>query len=251
MSSPLRRINQRHKFSWLRLATWHRRGHRDCGDYPFRSGQIQSVIISLYIPVLPERAYVDIDHLSKAQAMANYRAFRESPGDLRQNNPTWELAVSLVDIEEDVFRKSTSDDATTVDLEIAAAQQRVRAVDAFWSTLEVKGTNASGVNREVALRRAEEMVRDKNAFYARLSMALFGGLALIVPMLIMTLVPSRTTSLVTTSLCVLAVAVALSYFMKTAEAKDVMACTAGYAAVLVVFVGTGETTAAGGQSGTG
>ncbi|KAF2687524.1 hypothetical protein K458DRAFT_415749 [Lentithecium fluviatile CBS 122367] len=68
-------------------------------------------------------------------------------------------------------------------------------------------------------------------------MALGGGLALIVPMLIMVLHPTQVKSLVVTCVFVIAVAVGLAEFMDTAEPKDIIASVAGYAAVLVVFVG--------------
>ena len=69
-------------------------------------------------------------------------------------------------------------------------------------------------------------------------MALFGGVALVAPMLIMRLHPTELTTLLTTSLCVLGVGVVLAWFMKDAAKKDILAATAAYAAVLVVFVGT-------------
>jgi VIT1/CCC1 family predicted Fe2+/Mn2+ transporter len=75
------------------------------------------------------------------------------------------------------------------------------------------------------------------AFLSRFKMALFGGLALIVPMLIMKLHTTLLTQLLTTCLFVLFVAVVLAYFLKGAETKDVLGATAAYAAVLVVFVG--------------
>jgi hypothetical protein len=79
-------------------------------------------------------------------------------------------------------------------------------------------------------------------FSSRLSMALFGGAALIAPMLIMALHQSKLTSLLTTSLFVVAVAVTLAWWMEDATNKDIVGATAAYAAVLVVFVGTGTTT---------
>ncbi|KAH9212884.1 hypothetical protein DL95DRAFT_507848 [Leptodontidium sp. 2 PMI_412] len=92
----------------------------------------------------------------------------------------------------------------------------------------------------------EKVLADKrrtwDAFLSRLYMALFGGWALTAPMLIMTLHQSKITSLVTTSVFVIAVAVALAWFMKDAQAKDIIGATAAYAAVLVVFVGTGTST---------
>lgn len=84
-------------------------------------------------------------------------------------------------------------------------------------------------------RVAEKKQRERLA--ARLIMALFGGLALVAPMLVMTLHPTRLTTLLTTSICIVVVAVALAFYLGDAQPKDVMAATAAYAAVLVVFVG--------------
>jgi hypothetical protein len=91
---------------------------------------------------------------------------------------------------------------------------------------------------------------DKASFPVRHSQS--GGLSLIVPMLIMTLHQTRLTTLLTSSLCIFAVAATLAAAMDTAEPKDIVAATAAYAAVLVVFVGTGGgTTDAGALSGGG
>ena len=78
-------------------------------------------------------------------------------------------------------------------------------------------------------------------FLGRAAMALFGGLALILPMLIMVLHQTRLTTLLTTSFFVLGVGLILAYFMRDADRKDILAATAAYAAVLVVFVGTSGT----------
>jgi hypothetical protein len=75
-------------------------------------------------------------------------------------------------------------------------------------------------------------------FLSRLAMALFGGISLIAPMLIMRLHPTKLTELLTTSIFVLVVGVILAWYMKDAVNKDILAATAAYAAVLVVFVGT-------------
>jgi hypothetical protein len=53
---------------------------------------------------------------------------------------------------------------------------------------------------------------------------------------------SRThTILTTSSIFVIPVAVALAWWMKEADPKDMMVATAGYAAILVVIVGAGTT----------
>ena len=71
----------------------------------------------------------------------------------------------------------------------------------------------------------------------RASIGLLSGLFLIGPMLIMTLYPSRNTSLITTSICTLIFIAFVSLFSKARE-HEVLAIVAAYAAVLVVFVGT-------------
>ena len=75
-------------------------------------------------------------------------------------------------------------------------------------------------------------------FLSRLRMALFGGVSLIVPMLIMKLHATLLTQLVTTSVFIVAVGVGLAWYMRDAQKRDILAATATYAAVLVVFVGT-------------
>jgi hypothetical protein len=75
-------------------------------------------------------------------------------------------------------------------------------------------------------------------FRKRFLIAASSGLALIAPMLIMTLHPTKLTSLLTTSLFVIVVALILARVMDEAQNKDIVAATAAYAAVLVVFVGT-------------
>jgi uncharacterized membrane protein len=57
-------------------------------------------------------------------------------------------------------------------------------------------------------------------------------------MLVMTLHKSRNTSLVTTTISVLLFAIVVAYFARKASPQEVLAATAAYAAVLVVFVGT-------------
>lgn len=78
-------------------------------------------------------------------------------------------------------------------------------------------------------------------FVPRLAMGIFGGLALLVPMMIMVLNPTKLTSLVTTTVCVLFVAMAVAATMDEAKPKDVFAAVAAYTAVLAVFVGTSTT----------
>lgn len=73
-------------------------------------------------------------------------------------------------------------------------------------------------------------------FYGRVGGAVFGGLAFIIPVLIMAIEPSTAKSLVTTSISILFVSIAIAAISKGSW-RDVLGITAAYAAVLIVFVG--------------
>jgi len=64
-----------------------------------------------------------------------------------------------------------------------------------------------------------------------------GGLLLIVPMLVMANIDTKTASLVTTCVAITIFAILVSWFTALGP-NEVLATTAAYAAVLVVFVGT-------------
>lgn len=91
--------------------------------------------------------------------------------------------------------------------------------------------------RELDQKGREERSQ-RNAFTQRIVMAMFGGVALIGPMLVMTLHPSRNTSLITVSVATFLFALLLAFLARDSAGKDVLGATAAYAAVLVVFVGT-------------
>jgi len=99
---------------------------------------------------------------------------------------------------------------------------------------------------EIELSRLRRL-KHKSVFRVRMLIAVAAGLALIAPMLIMTLHPSKITSLATASIFIVLVAVVLAYTMEDAQNKDIVGATAAYAAVLVVFVGTGTGTGSGGS----
>jgi hypothetical protein len=81
-------------------------------------------------------------------------------------------------------------------------------------------------------------VQSKEAFVSRLLMALFGGIALIVPTVIMAKHPGTNFSLGTTAVATVLFALALAFGARDSTGKDVLAATAAYSAVLVVFIGT-------------
>ncbi|KAH6635825.1 hypothetical protein F5144DRAFT_158796 [Chaetomium tenue] len=82
-----------------------------------------------------------------------------------------------------------------------------------------------------------EMAR-KHAFASRFTMALFGGIALILPTIVMSKVQSTNVSLITTSVAVFLFGLAPAFGATDSTGKDVLTATAAYTAVLVVFVGT-------------
>jgi hypothetical protein len=75
------------------------------------------------------------------------------------------------------------------------------------------------------------------AGFHRLSIAIFGGVAVLAPMLIMSFSPSRTKSLITVSIFVIWFACTIAMNAKKASDSDLLSATAAYAAVLIVFVG--------------
>ena len=72
---------------------------------------------------------------------------------------------------------------------------------------------------------------------ARFVVAMLGGASLIVPVVLMTFLTTRNQHLIITSVFTVAFALGIS-FVSTASNQEVLAGTAAYAAVLVVFVGT-------------
>lgn len=80
-------------------------------------------------------------------------------------------------------------------------------------------------------------------FLERLSLGIIGGMAIIVPMLVMALVNNFITSLVVTSVATILFAIVLALpplgsFGSDLDGQTVLGAVAAYAAILVVFVGT-------------
>lgn len=94
--------------------------------------------------------------------------------------------------------------------------------------------------RELDKRGRVERDRQR-AYTLRFSMALFGGVALITPVLIMALHPGLKVDLITTSVATVIFALIIAFGARDTGGKDVLAATAAYTAVLVVFVGTSLT----------
>ena len=78
-------------------------------------------------------------------------------------------------------------------------------------------------------------------FLHRLLMAVLGGLALIAPFLVMTLISGQTVRLIVTCGCMVGFAIAVAMGSELGPDKGALV-TAAYAAALVVFVGTNPPT---------
>ncbi|RHZ50466.1 hypothetical protein CDV55_102972 [Aspergillus turcosus] len=94
-------------------------------------------------------------------------------------------------------------------------------------------TTAADALRQIRMhRRLREFSR-----LPRLIAALLGSTAFLIPMLIMVLDPSPKKNIITASVFVVVFAILVAWFY-TGTTSEVLAITAAYAAVLVVFVGT-------------
>ena len=101
--------------------------------------------------------------------------------------------------------------------------------------------------REYRRRELNEEQKKKDAReewlatrFRRMSLACFAGAALIGPMILMTLVATLRCDLSTTAIATFLFALLMGYNTSISE-RDIVVVTAGYAAVLVVFVGSTNT----------
>ena len=81
-----------------------------------------------------------------------------------------------------------------------------------------------------------DLLERQTGFQARFITAMLGGLALVAPMLIMAIHPNRLKTLITASVAVFLFALGVAW-KSSAQRQEVLAVTAAFAAVMVVFVG--------------
>lgn len=124
---------------------------------------------------------------------------------------------------------SPRDNAVLVDAGVITRESIKDHID--FDVPDYIGDGGFSSRKDLALEYSE-------GFISRFKMALFGGNALVAPMLIMSLHPTKLTQLLTTSFFVLVVGIILAWYMNDADKKDILGATAAYAAVLVVFVGS-------------
>ena len=176
--------------------------------------------------------YLFIDTRDLAQALQTFKATKEfysGIGELsfEENNGllTWAATMTAAS---DLEKQAEADD----DESLRAFMRRVRSCLAAHEKALLDNPKWMSVGK----RNSESAMLRR--FGNRLAMGIFGGLSLLVPMMIMVLSPTKLTNLVTTIAFVIFVAIALSTAMDDSEAKDIFAAVAAYTAVLVVFVGT-------------
>jgi hypothetical protein len=128
-----------------------------------------------------------------------------------------------------LYIESTRDSAIMVDADLITSESIKDRI--YLDVPDYTGYGGYSSRKDLTLEYSK-------GFLSRLKMALFGGITLIAPMLIMRLHPTLLTELLTTSFFVLVVGIVLAWYMKDADKKDILGATAAYAAVLVVFVGT-------------
>jgi hypothetical protein len=95
------------------------------------------------------------------------------------------------------------------------------------------GLNFRELNKDI-----RETKMRKQAFSERIWMGALGGVAVIGPMLLMSLHRTLTTSLVTSSVATVLFTVVLALGARNLKGQEVLGAVAAYAAVLVVFIGT-------------
>jgi VIT1/CCC1 family predicted Fe2+/Mn2+ transporter len=90
-------------------------------------------------------------------------------------------------------------------------------------------------------RNEANKAASRNSRILRFTMAGIGALLLLVPMLIMANIPGKNASLITTCIALMIFSVLIPLLTELGP-NEILATTAAYAAVLVVFVGTSLTT---------
>ena len=170
------------------------------------------------------------DRLLSPGSTSTEKKTRDAPGSVRRlSSAIAKAASSKDDPEKAPHRKSSTRTKNIFGADSPACRQLAGVED--WAR-EYKQREMKEEQKKEAIRKEWLAVRFK-----RFSLAFFAGIALIGPMVLMTLVSSLKCSLATTSLATLLFALIVAYYTQVAE-RDIIIVVAGYAAVLVVFVGT-------------
>ncbi|KAI1371628.1 hypothetical protein F4677DRAFT_435239 [Hypoxylon crocopeplum] len=117
--------------------------------------------------------------------------------------------------------------------QVEALMRYLKVDSADWK----QGTMDSYLNYVRDRRRAEMFERKRIGYSRRFMAAFVGGVLLVVPVIIMALGPNLNKSLITTSVAVIVFSLYMSWANSTLKQGELLAASAAYAAVLVVFVG--------------
>ena len=155
----------------------------------------------------------------------------------------YETELVIRDIEDSLARKAiagTSDlgseeSARSVHSSAASATGALARLAAFFRKGKERRAGRPTVAVFSRMQHIDRLNRQLN-FKTRFATAILGGLALIVPMLIMAIHPIKKKTLITASVAVFLFAVGVAW-KSSAKEQEVLAVTAAYAAVMVVFVG--------------
>lgn len=206
--------------------------------------QLQLKIIEKTSPIIQRRfgSSNPLDDIALRKALTDYGnsetsiSFSEAgliSTDLAQAVRDWDLMVE--------YGRKADGDLTRDPFCITSKWELVSEAMNNAGLLEKGGIYHFGsLDRKIGLfKQRNQMNRDRSwrEFTLRFSIAIFGGLALIGPMLLMVLHNDLVTALTTTSVAVFLISVVISIY-STAAPEGVVATIAAYAAVLVVFVGT-------------
>lgn len=117
--------------------------------------------------------------------------------------------------------------------------------------IETAGRSCEEIGRVLleAMEQADSPVRREQPLMGRWFAGIFGGLALLLPMYVMLEHPERDIAFLTTTCSILVVVTFLAFLVDDLQPKDLFACTAAYAAVLVVFVGDSQSSSDGATGG--
>lgn len=114
--------------------------------------------------------------------------------------------------------------------------------------IETAGRACEDIGRVLldAMEQADSAITREQPWYTwpgstgRWFAGIAGGFALVWPMTVMLAYPELNVALFTTTISILVVVTFLAFLVDDLQPKDLFACTAAYAAVLVVFVGTAQ-----------
>lgn len=123
--------------------------------------------------------------------------------------------------------------------------------------IETAGRSCEEIGRVLleAMEQADSPVRREQPWIVRPATmgrwlaGMAGGLALVIPMAVMLAYPELYIALITTTFSILVVVTFLAFLVDDLQPKDLFACTAAYAAVLVVFVGNSQSSSDGATGG--